>query len=299
MEKKFKLLLCVLGSFAMFWLGMTTSASATSYQVNYTIEKYGTSQTSVADAYFAKPATVTVGTNQYTVQMTVKTNHSLGSFPVQILNVNGQTPQVQKQTSGDNDYYTFTFNTATVRKSLSGNMKVDINNINYHHYYGFNIALDASQVPELSAAKTVSQSAASPSSANNSSTSTTTAANNSNAASAKTGSSTAVSNSTRSSSSNSNSSSSVKADSSSTTSSSSNASSNSTASDSKKKESRAASKKGAAAKNNKEGSTSKQNTKPKNQQKKNNSVLGKAALTLVIIGGLGIGAWGVVHNYRG
>lgn len=280
MKKNFKLLLGVLTAVIFFLLSGMSSASAASYQVNYTIEKYGTTQTSVADAYFVKPATVVVENNQYSVQMTVKTNHNLGSFPVQILNVNGQTPQIQKQTSGDSDYYIFTFNTATVRKTLSGNMKVDIDNINYHHYYGFDIALDAGQVPDLTQsqpAQTTAAQSQQTSAASQSSATTTTAAvasNSNSAASSKN-----VSSTSNVSSVNSNSSSAV--------------------SSSEKKASHVTSKKATAKAKSSGKENNNKSSKQETHKKKNNSVLSKAAMTLAIIGGLGIGAWGVIHNYRG
>lgn len=122
---------------------------ADNYQTNYQVLKAGTDQTSYADAYFSKPAVVGVNEDSYRVSMTVSTDHSLGRFPVQILNVNGQTPQITKSTSGNKDNYVFTFNTKSVKQVMSGNMKVDIDNINYHHKYGFNLKMDAGNVPAL------------------------------------------------------------------------------------------------------------------------------------------------------
>ena len=129
--------------FALVGLGHGQLVHADNYQTNYTILKAGTGQTSYADAYFSKPASVSVNGDSYNVSITVSTDHSLGSFPVQILNVNGQTPQISKSTSGNRDNYVFTFNTKSVKQVMSGNMKVDINNINYHHVYGFNLRMDA------------------------------------------------------------------------------------------------------------------------------------------------------------
>lgn len=131
---------------------------AASYQTNYTILKAGTDQTSYADAYFSKPAVVAVNGDSYTVSLTVSTEHSLGSFPVQILNVNGQAPQISKSTSGNRDNYVATFTTKSVKQVMSGNMKVDINNINYHHVYGFNLRIDAANVPALNSQQSSSAS---------------------------------------------------------------------------------------------------------------------------------------------
>ena len=80
--------------------GQVKVVKADNYQTNYQVLKAGTDQTSYADAYFSKPAVVGVNEDSYRVSMTVSTDHSLGRFPVQILNVNGQTPQITKSTSG-------------------------------------------------------------------------------------------------------------------------------------------------------------------------------------------------------
>lgn len=63
--------------------------------------------------------------------------------------MNEQTPQVSKTTGGNRDNYVFTFNTKSVKQVMSGNMKVDIDNIDYHHVDGFNLKMDAGNVPAL------------------------------------------------------------------------------------------------------------------------------------------------------
>ncbi|HEY4400172.1 MAG TPA: NEAT domain-containing protein [Lactobacillaceae bacterium] len=154
--------LWLLGMVAVFSLTNTAFAQSTNYQVL----KYGTTQTSYADAYFVKPGDVSVVNGAYQITLTVATTHDLGRFPVVILNVNGQQPTVTKSTQGDTDYYTFRFTSASVTQTLSGNMKVDIDSINYHHTYGFDLKFDASQLPSLTAS---SSSAASQSSSNSAS----------------------------------------------------------------------------------------------------------------------------------
>lgn len=178
--------LWLLGVVAVFSLTNTAFAQSTNYQVL----KYGTTQTSYADAYFVKPGDVSVVNGAYQITLTVATTHDLGRFPVVILNVNGQQPTVTKSTQGDTDYYTFRFTSVSVTQTLSGNMKVDIDSINYHHTYGFDLKFDASQLPSLAASsssaasESSSRSASSKSSATTTSTtasssSTTTAANSS------------------------------------------------------------------------------------------------------------------------
>lgn len=170
--------------FALVGLGHGQLVHADNYQTNYTILKAGTGQTSYADAYFSKPASVSVNGDSYNVSITVSTDHSLGSFPVQILNVNGQTPQISKSTSGNRDNYVFTFNTKSVKQVMSGNMKVDINNINYHHVYGFNLRMDAGNVPALNSQQTQAQQASQKDASGQTTKNTTATANSSSSSSA-------------------------------------------------------------------------------------------------------------------
>jgi len=179
--------------FALVGLGHGQLVHADNYQTNYTILKAGTGQTSYADAYFSKPASVSVNGDSYKVSITVSTDHSLGSFPVQILNVNGQTPQISKSTSGNRDNYVFTFNTKSVKKVMSGKMKVDINNINYHHVYGFNLRMDAGNVPALNSQQTQAQQASQKDASGQTTKNTTATANSSSSSSASSKSSSASS----------------------------------------------------------------------------------------------------------
>ncbi|MFT8824653.1 MAG: NEAT domain-containing protein [Liquorilactobacillus mali] len=285
---RIKCLLLVAGTFLLVFFMKTIEVSASSYQVNYTIEKYGTSQTSIADAYFVKPATVSVGQGQYNVSITIKTSHDLGSFPVQILNINGQGPQVSKSTSGNEDYYTFSFTTKSVKQSMSGNMKVDIDSMDYHHTYGFTLLMNGGSVPELtsssssvsqqSTAQSTAQTIAASSKQNNSSISSSSAANKT--ASSNSTSSTAATTS----------SSSVSIESSAT----SNISSQSTSKTASKKENSSKKTKDKEDKTKKNKNKKKEN---KNKSKNSNkSVLG-FSITAILIGGC-VGAWGLIRHYK-
>jgi heme-binding NEAT domain protein len=131
----------------------TKSASAETYNVDYAVLKAGTQQTSVADAYFSKPAQVTMGQSAYVVTITVQTSEDLGAHPVQILSINGQTPSVTKSKQGAQYLYTFSFQTTNVQQVMSGRMEVDIASLGYYHQYDFNLQLSASSIPALTAQK--------------------------------------------------------------------------------------------------------------------------------------------------
>ncbi|MDC7952904.1 NEAT domain-containing protein [Liquorilactobacillus mali] len=283
---RIKYLLLVAGTFLLVFFMKTIEVSASSYQVNYTIEKYGTSQTSIADAYFVKPATVSVGQGQYNVSITIKTSHDLGSFPVQILNINGQGPQVSKSTSGNADYYTFSFTTKSVKQSMSGNMKVDIDSMDYHHTYGFTLLMNGGSVPELTSSsssvsqQSTAQSTVASSKQTNSSTSSGSAAN-------KTASSNSTSSTVATTSS-----SSVSIESSATTS---NISSKSTSKTASKKENNSKKTKDKEDKTKKNKNKKKENKNNKSKSG-NKSVLG-FSITAILIGGC-VGAWGLIHHYK-
>ncbi len=272
---KIKYLLLVAGTFFLAFFIKTSEVSASSYQASYTIEKYGTTQTSIADAYFVKPATISVGQTQYNVSITIKTSHDLGSFPVQILNINGQGPQVSKSTSGNADYYTFSFTTKSVKQSMTGNMKVDIDSMDYHHTYGFTLLLDAASIPALASSSSSSSQQETVTSSNKTSSSTTktVAASNSSSTTATATSSTSSSVST-----------------SSTASQSTSKKTSKTESSNKKNSNKASNSKKSKTKDNKKENN---NNKSKSSNK---SMLG-FSITAILIGG-GVGVWGLIRHYK-
>lgn len=127
----------------------TVRAQAVPYPVPYQVLKYGTNELSYASAYFITPGDVTAVGDQYRVSLVIATTHDLGHFPVTILTVNNQKPTVNQTTQGDKDYYSFSFTIIDPKALLSGTMKVDVDSLNYHHTYDFNLKLDAQNVPAL------------------------------------------------------------------------------------------------------------------------------------------------------
>lgn len=137
---------------AVVWLSfncITAAADTTEYHVNYTIRQPITNKKAEVDTYFNKPAIVRVEKNHYKVIISIITNHNLGSFPFQILKINGLLPEVEKKTLGQQDYYTFSFITQDVHQKIYGEFKADIDSSNYHYQGGFNLDLDAAKIPEL------------------------------------------------------------------------------------------------------------------------------------------------------
>lgn len=140
---------------------ISTSSLAGAQAVPYQIFKDGSSEQSYASAYFVNPANVTVINGQYHVAVSIATTHDLGSFPVTIGSIAGQTPSISKRTQGNTDYYTFNFVTTNLTSLVNGAMHVDVDALNYHHDYGFGLKFNATSLPPLTAVATPKASASS------------------------------------------------------------------------------------------------------------------------------------------
>ncbi len=161
------LALCILVLFS--WI-LAPSAHATS--VSYQALKYGTSQTSMADSYYVRPAQVTVSNNQYVVTMTIRTAANLGAWPVTVNSINGQAPQnVTKTQSGSNYDYTYSFTTKSLSGTISSAIYVSIPNV-YTANHNISFKFDTSNLPALSGASTSSKSSQSTAATTTSGTST-------------------------------------------------------------------------------------------------------------------------------
>lgn len=76
------------------------------YSVPYEIKTSGSGNTSIADGYFIKPATLTVSGGTQTIQLTIKDSHYVKSLsvqgtPVTVVSDNGQNRVVKFNVSGD------------------------------------------------------------------------------------------------------------------------------------------------------------------------------------------------------
>ena len=77
-----KLLQSLLGILAVSCFLLLGVNKAQAVAVNYNALKYGTSETSMASGYYARPAQVNVVNGAYVVTMTIMTNKSLSPWPV-------------------------------------------------------------------------------------------------------------------------------------------------------------------------------------------------------------------------
>jgi hypothetical protein len=146
----------------------TQAVSADTYQVPMQVQS-ADGGTSYAAAYFASTATVTETASGYTVTSTVTTDaNSLGDWPVQITSVDGAGVQTSQAQNGATQTLTYTFSTSNLAARHDAAIKVDVNNINYHHTYTVGLVLDTSSIParqtEASTAAVVSSTSESSSS---------------------------------------------------------------------------------------------------------------------------------------
>lgn len=147
--RRFQWFMLTYVSLLLGFMTVTHTVSADTYSVPFRVVKDGTTETSVADQYFQKPATVAIDGDHYVVIMTIKTTHDLGLFPVSVTDFNGQTPAISRTTQGNTDYYQYQFTATNLDTRLDGHMTVNIQAIRYNHYYGYGVVFDTSSLPKI------------------------------------------------------------------------------------------------------------------------------------------------------
>lgn len=146
MKKLFQSLLGILAVSCFLLLGVN---KAQAVAVNYNALKYGTSETSMASGYYARPAQVNVVNGAYVVTMTIMTNKSLSPWPVVVNSIDGQAPQnVSKTQSGDYYLYSYSFTTNNLNRTISSNINVSIPNV-YTANHNISFTFDTRSLPSL------------------------------------------------------------------------------------------------------------------------------------------------------
>ena len=146
MKKLLQSLLGILAVSCFFLLGVN---KAQAVAVNYNALKYGTSETSMASGYYARPAQVNVVNGAYVVTMTIMTNKSLSPWPVVVNSIDGQAPQnVSKTQSGDYYLYSYSFTTNNLNRTISSNINVSIPNV-YTANHNISFTFDTRSLPSL------------------------------------------------------------------------------------------------------------------------------------------------------
>ena len=148
-----KLLQSLLGILAVSCFLLLSVNKAQAVAVNYNALKYGTSETSMASGYYARPAQVNVVNGAYVVTMTIMTNKSLSPWPVVVNSIDGQAPQnVIKTQSGDYYLYSYSFTTNNLNRTISSNINVSIPNV-YTANHNISFTFDTSSLPSLTQAQ--------------------------------------------------------------------------------------------------------------------------------------------------
>ena len=138
------LLITVITLIGLFSGGATAKAQ----NINYQTFKYGTSQTSMADGYYARPAQVNVSGNQYVVTMTIHTGEDLGAWPVTVLTIDGQSPQNVSKLHGNGYDYTYSFTTKNLNRTISSSIAIDVPGV-YKANHNISFKFDTSGLPAL------------------------------------------------------------------------------------------------------------------------------------------------------
>ncbi|MER2107752.1 MAG: NEAT domain-containing protein [Solibacillus sp.] len=145
-----KIILSVIVLFYSFWMFPTNSKAQIEdgiYSLSYQVNKAGDISASIANDYFVKPAKLFVDNGKMRVQLTIKQSNWVTEFT----SPHGGNKKVSEDLKADTRLVEFAItgiNSPTVIK-----MKVDIDEMNYHHTYSTDFVWDAASLKLLEAAK--------------------------------------------------------------------------------------------------------------------------------------------------
>lgn len=109
------------------------------YNVNYQVNKPGSSSASMANDYFLKPAKLIVNSGKMTVQLTINKSAWVTEF-----NPPGGATVISSNPAADQRVVQF--NISSLKQTVA--MKIDIDDIDYHHSYSVDFVFDGSGLPE-------------------------------------------------------------------------------------------------------------------------------------------------------
>ena len=110
------------------------------YSLNYQVNKPGSSSASMANDYFLKPAKLIVSNGKMTVQITIKNSAWVTEF-----NPPGGATVISSNPAADQRVVQF--NISSLKTTIA--MKIDIDDIDYHHAYSVDFVFDGSSLPEV------------------------------------------------------------------------------------------------------------------------------------------------------
>lgn len=139
-----KIALCVfLVSVLTLTAGLPQAAAQVTngtHQLNYQVNQPNSNSASIANDYFVKPATVTVENGKGVVQLTLKNSEWITKFEPP-----GGAKIINEDLKADTRLVEFTVE--DVSKPTNIKMKVDVEDINYHHEYTVSLVFDGVTPP--------------------------------------------------------------------------------------------------------------------------------------------------------
>lgn len=110
------------------------------YSLNYQVNQPGSNSASMANDYFLKPAKLIVKNGKMTMQITIKNSSWVTEF-----NPPGGAKVIASNEAADQR--TVQFSVANANRTTIA-MKIDIDDIDYHHAYSLDFVFDSSKLPE-------------------------------------------------------------------------------------------------------------------------------------------------------
>lgn len=127
---------------AAFTLPNNSSAAIAdgTYDVGYQVNKPGSNSASMANDYFLKPAKLIVNNGKMTIQLTIKNSSWVTQF-----NPPGGAKVISSNESADQRIVQFAVSNANL---VTIPMKIDIDDIDYHHSYSVDFVFNSGGLPE-------------------------------------------------------------------------------------------------------------------------------------------------------
>mgnify|MGYP003470607252 FL=1 len=116
------------------------------YSINYQVNKPGSNSASMANDYFSKPAKLIVNNGKMTMQLTIKNSTWVTQF-----NPPGGAKVISTNEGADQRVVQFSAANANL---ITIAMKIDIDDIDYHHAYSVDFVFDSSGLPEAKVEET-------------------------------------------------------------------------------------------------------------------------------------------------
>ena len=148
MRKSFLLIVTfILCLFVVLPMQSKAAVADGTHTLNYQVNKPGSASASMANDYFLKPAKLIVKDGKMTVQLTIKNSSWVTEF---------NPPGGAKVISSGNDQRTVQFNVNSLDRITVG-MKIDIDDIDYHHSYSVDFVFSGDSLPQAVAQQPASE----------------------------------------------------------------------------------------------------------------------------------------------